>query len=261
MPKFSFDPDAQAFITAAAITDNTQKNAINTLVLDLKGYSIWTKFKAIYPFVGGTNAKHTWNLKNTAQFQITWSGGVTSSSNGIQLNGINSYGNTNLNTNSILSPNNLAISVYTNTNRASSSGIIYGNSDNTTTYIPIIQSYLRFSTNIFLSDLGNFNFRAQTTNTNTAGYYINTRTAANSSKSFKNNSLICQNTNTQTTNTLPNTNIYLGTFNYNNGLIVPSNVESIAVQFFTLSNGLTDTEAANFYTAVQAFQTTLGRQV
>ena len=32
----SFDPDAQAFITAAGITDNTQQTAINTLVVGLK---------------------------------------------------------------------------------------------------------------------------------------------------------------------------------------------------------------------------------
>jgi hypothetical protein len=31
--------------------------------------------------------------------------------------------------------------------------------------------------------------------------------------------------------------------------------------FSSIGDGLTDTEAANFYTAVQAFQTTLGRQV
>jgi hypothetical protein len=191
---------------------------------------------------------------------MTWNGGVTSSSNGIQLNGLNSYGNTNLNTRTVLTPNNLAVTVYTNTNRAPLNAIIYGNSDNTTTYIPIIQSYLRFSTDIYLSDLGDFNFRAQATNTTTAGYYINTRTAANSSKVFKNNILTAQNTTTQTTNTLPNTNIYLGTFNYNNAPVF-SNVDSVSVQFFTLSDGLTDTEAANFYTAVQAFQTTLGRQV
>ena len=36
MPKF--DPDAQAFITAAAITDVTQQNAINTLVINLKTF-------------------------------------------------------------------------------------------------------------------------------------------------------------------------------------------------------------------------------
>ena len=58
------DTDAQAFITAAAITDPTQQAAINTLVVDLKGYSIWTKMKAVYPFVGGTAATHKFNLKS-----------------------------------------------------------------------------------------------------------------------------------------------------------------------------------------------------
>ena len=48
------DPDAQAFITAAGITNPTQQAAINTLVVDLKGYNVWTKMKALYPFVGGT---------------------------------------------------------------------------------------------------------------------------------------------------------------------------------------------------------------
>jgi hypothetical protein len=31
--------------------------------------------------------------------------------------------------------------------------------------------------------------------------------------------------------------------------------------FASIGDGLTDTEASNFYTAVQAFQTTLSRQV
>ena len=58
----SFDADAQAFITAAVITDNTQITAINTLVTDLKAYNIWSKMKALYPFVGGTASTHKWNL-------------------------------------------------------------------------------------------------------------------------------------------------------------------------------------------------------
>jgi hypothetical protein len=45
------DSDAQAFITAAAITDATQKSAIDTLVKGLKTDGIWTKMKAVYPFV------------------------------------------------------------------------------------------------------------------------------------------------------------------------------------------------------------------
>ena len=60
----AIDPDAQAFLTAAGITDATITSAINTLVVDLKGYNIWTKMKAVYPFVGGTAAAHKFNLKN-----------------------------------------------------------------------------------------------------------------------------------------------------------------------------------------------------
>ena len=59
-----FDADAQAFITAASITDPTQQSAINTLVVNLKSYGIWNQMFAIYPFVGGTAASHKWNLKN-----------------------------------------------------------------------------------------------------------------------------------------------------------------------------------------------------
>ncbi len=46
-----FDPDAQAFLSAAGITGATETAAVNTLVTSLKGYGIWTKMKALYPFV------------------------------------------------------------------------------------------------------------------------------------------------------------------------------------------------------------------
>ena len=82
-----FDPDAQAFITAAAITDSTQQNAINTLVIALKGYSIWTKMKAIYPIVGGVASSHKYNLKDPrdldAAFRLTFTVGWTHSANGM----------------------------------------------------------------------------------------------------------------------------------------------------------------------------------
>ena len=51
--KFSkgLDSNAQAFISAAGITNPTQQNAINQLVINLKTYGLWTKMKAVYPFV------------------------------------------------------------------------------------------------------------------------------------------------------------------------------------------------------------------
>ncbi len=55
------DTDVLAFITATSITDATQQTAINTLVTDLKTANIWTKMKALYPFIGGTATTHKFN--------------------------------------------------------------------------------------------------------------------------------------------------------------------------------------------------------
>ena len=94
----AYDPDAQAFFTASGLTGATNLTAINQLVLDLKGYGIWTKMKAIYPFVGGTAALHKWNLKNpldtNAAFRLVFNGGWTHSANGAQANGTNGYADT-----------------------------------------------------------------------------------------------------------------------------------------------------------------------
>ncbi len=99
-PTSSTDADAQAFITAAGITNPTQQSAINTLVVDLKGYNIWTKMKALYPFVGGTAATHKWNLKDPrdldAAFRLVFYGGWTHSSTGITGNSINTEALTKL---------------------------------------------------------------------------------------------------------------------------------------------------------------------
>ena len=46
-----------------------------------------------------------------------------------------------------------------------------------------------------------------------------------------------------------------------NSLGTPSGYTTKQCAFASIGSGLTDTEAANFYTAVQAFQTTLGRNV
>ena len=55
-----------------------------------------------------------------------------------------------------------------------------------------------------------------------------------------------------------NLNIYLSAHN-NNGVVSAYSNRQIA--FFSIGQGFTDTEADNFYTAVQAFQTSLSRQI
>jgi hypothetical protein len=52
--------------------------------------------------------------------------------------------------------------------------------------------------------------------------------------------------------------MYLGGFNESNISTFYGNKQ---IAFASIGDGLTDTEAANFYTAVQAFQTALSRNV
>jgi hypothetical protein len=238
------DPDAQAFITAAAITDPTQQSAINQLVVDLKGYSIWSKMKALYPMVGGSSTSHSYNLINTAQFQISWNGGVTHASTGVTFNGINGYGNTNLSPSSILTKDSNSMSFYGRKthNQYAYNGVgtpnwfILGRWNN-------IEYYPNAGPNI--SHVGNFiGFKTGTRRSSTdVELYFNGTSVATGSISSLN---------------LPSNNFWLGAVN-NNGIISFPTDQELA--FAHLGDGLSDTEAANFYTAVQAFQTTLGRQV
>jgi hypothetical protein len=45
------DSDAQEFIKATGIKDNTIVSYINTYVVKLKRFGLWSKVKALYPFV------------------------------------------------------------------------------------------------------------------------------------------------------------------------------------------------------------------
>lgn len=250
----SGDVDALSFITAAGITDNTQKSAINTLVSDLKLYGIWTKMKAIYPFVGGTASSHSYNLKDASQYQLTWQGGLTHSSTGVLPNGTNGRGiNTAFDlvtSNSGLSPINNHLSFYSRTNTATPNGVDVAATTNV--------NHTAFqSKNLFNNGsmwIMNNNFYISPTNTNATGFYIATATASNAVKIFKNGS------NTLTTSTALTT--FAGTgqsFSVFEGYAGLYSAREGA--FATIGEGLTDTEVSNFYTAVQAFQTTLGRQV
>jgi hypothetical protein len=241
MPKFSFDPDAQAFITAAAITDNTQKDAINTLVLDLKGYSIWTKMKAIYPFVGGTASTHKWNLKDPRDldvaFRMVFGGGWTHNSNGITGNGVNTTGNTKLVTSANLTTTSGAIGFYLR-NLISSNTYDFASNLG----VPYFGIALYVGTRYFL--YGDPNFSSSVGGLPSPNFYSLSRIGG-THKGYSNATVIRT---TTSASTLPATEITFRT-----------NLRNYA--FGYISEGLTDSEVANLYTAVQAFQTTLGRQI
>lgn len=116
--KDPYDAAARSFFTRAGITNGTQINAVNQLVLDLKYYGIWSKINALYPLVGGTAASHAENLVSSS-YQITWNGSVTHNSAGITSDGSTGYGNLNGAENVILGGNtNIHMSAYISTQPA-----------------------------------------------------------------------------------------------------------------------------------------------
>ena len=256
------DADAQAFITAAAITDPTQQTAINNLVVGMKADGIWTKMKAIYPFVGGTASTHKWNLKDPrdldAAFRLVFNGGWTHSSNGATPNGTNGYADTKLNALSVLINQNYHLSHYSRTQKTNANEIDLGADNGTaSSTLAIDQYYLGVSGKAFVA--GGFpTYSIVINNTDTLGLMVGTRTSTTSAKMFMDGSFLAQNT-TANVGTLPNLRLYLSAINTAGNVAAEYSAKQTA--FSSIGDGLTDTEAANLYTRVQAFQTSLSRQV
>jgi len=250
------DTDAQAFITAAGITNLTQASAINTLVTDLKGYGIWTKMKALYPMVGGSATSHKFNLKDPrdvdAAYRLVFNGGWTHTSTGALPNGTTGYADTKLIPNNILQLNSSHFSYYSRTNVLESSVEMMAYTSGQS----MIDLYVKFTNGNMLSRI--YNTTTSTTSVpSSLGLFLMNRPDANTIKQHRNSDIISSSTSTPA-GTKPNINLYIGSGNNNGTTFGFSSKESA---FASIGDGLSDTEAANFYTAVQKYQTTLGRQV
>jgi hypothetical protein len=253
----AIDTDAQAFITAAGITNATQQSAVNQLVLNLKSANIWTKMKAIYPIVGGTATTHKWNLKNpldtNAAYRLTYTTGWTHSSTGMKPS--SAYAETFLN-GTVLGGTSIHTSTYTrtqatDTNHRIEIGAFDGTNFNASS------AYYSTTGKFVTYGINNAANLATNATTNTLGFQIGSRTSATSLKLYWNGSLLSTNTNSSSNQT--NQTFFLG--GYKNNVGVGADFSNRELSFVSIGDGLTDTESSNFYTAVNNYQTTLGRNV
>lgn len=254
----SIDLDAQNVIEAIENTgitlSSTQISACNKLINDLKAFELWVKSKSLYGMMGGTAAAHKFNWKDPRDldvaFRIVWNGGITHSTNGVLGNGINGFGDTKISPSSVLSLTSTHLSYYSRTNLNINEVEIGARNGSAILFVQLRQisnvsdCYMNDSSFISLSS------------TASLGFYIGNRPSSGTKNFWKNG--VKTHTQNTTATTSPSSSIYLLANNFAGTMSEPSKKECA---FATIGDGLTDTEAANLYTAVQAFQTTLGRQV
>jgi hypothetical protein len=255
-----YDADALAFFTAASITDTTQKSAIDTLVTGLKAASLWTKMTAIYPFVGGSAASHAVNLKSPGTYDLTFNGTITHSSNGVAGNGTTGYINTGITPRSHLTLHDAHISIYSRTN-STNAVMDIGAYDGTY----MLGIYGRYTDSVAYSyqnnpnDADSPNIAAGSNASSAAMYTVSRTSVADGAASLYRNSTAGATTGGDNTAYLhPNQPIYIMAHN-NNGAVAGYSARQYA--FASAGSGLNSSEVSAFYTLVQAYQTTLSRQV
>jgi len=277
----AYDPDAQAFFTAASITDATQKSAVNTLVTDLKAKGLWNKMYAIYPMVGGTTTTCSYNLKNPSAFQMTFAGTWDVTGGGIlptQVTNPSIYADTNFNCSThFASPTDTSIGVYC-TNPS--------NNLNTTQGLMGVTNALAVSgIAIWVGDRG---FDAFTNNSTAGGeyiiwsndyelfeppynggkhyvtgdgFYINSRSNNTSHTAFVRGVDVKNITRTTSLGVMPNKTIYLGALNPDGHTADWSTSTDKRISFAFIGTGLSASDADNYFECVQKFNTTLLRHV
>ena len=257
-----FDADALAFF--ARVTDaggtlsTTEQDAILTLVADLKDDGIWTKMKAIYPMVGASAAACAQNLKSSS-FTGTFTAGWTFASTGVTGNGTSAYMNTNfIPSTDYTSSTNFGLFLYTSSTTAGATDRDFAIF--TSGSIPSLNLTSKDGTNS-MADLFTYTNRISVSGYDVEGFYIGSRTTTNSAKLFRNGTSIGSTTASE--GSAPSIFLTLGAANLSTSNPITSTgvYSAKTFSFAGTCDGLTDTEAANFYTAVQAFQTTLSRQV
>jgi hypothetical protein len=255
-----FDVDAQAFfdrVTVAGGTlTTTEKNATNQLVLDMKSAGIWSSMKAIYPMVGASAAACAQNLKS-ASFTGTFSSGWTFASTGVTGNGTSAYFDTGLNTSTNLTLTSTHLSIYVRNNSNGGGGSPYDLANATNAGMTVDPTYLiaRYSSNLAYLGIGDINYGTSSASLDSRGFWLGATNGSRAQNLYKNGSSVASGTGS---GSFANNNLYLGAAN---GGGSPAFFSDKQFALCSIGDGLDNTQQSNYYTAVQAFQTTLSRQV
>lgn len=250
------DSDVKKFLNATGISDPRIVGALDFLAKNLKIKGLWNKMDVIYPFVGGTQATHAFNLKNPSAFKLAQSGTVTNNSNGVTGDGSTGY----LSSGYVIPAgyqDSFSMGVYTR-NNVQGNFCAMGICTNTSS--AFTQLYLRQSGagNALSADI-NQNAGTNTfNNSNSQGFYAGVRTASNVVAAYKNGTSVATDTDASVT---PSTGVLDILARNSTPPGVRGSFATYNLAYAFIGQGLTATEVALYYPIVQQFQALLSRQV
>jgi hypothetical protein len=253
-PTICQDADVQAFMAATGITDPAIDRAICDFVAYLKANGLWNVLDAIYPMVGGTATTHKFNLKNPADtnaaFRLTFSGGWTHAATGATPNGVNAFANTFFNPSVNAAITRHCFGIYSRTESTAGTQA-YGctNGSNFSTHFVSGGQFLIGTT---AAPVINY------TPSPTTRFMMIRSTATNFREAYRDGVSLGSNT-AASSATMPNFNFYFGARNLS-GAAQLFTVYELSFAFIT-GVAMTDTDALNLTTAVNALQLALGRNV
>jgi hypothetical protein len=263
-----YDPDAQAYIDAVLAAGGTlssgDQDAINTLYVDSKAIGVYSKLKVMYPFTGGTQNSNKFNglnpVDSDAAYRLEIGGylgsNISFDANGTTITGPSTAVNTHFNPSTIFANNAQTVGFYFSASSSILSanmftyGGYYGEGTGSepfqsmeTTGGNLTSVYYSRSTSLSWGAVYNGMFTQACDNTNVyirrnGSEIATSAVSVNAGRSLYNLYLGALN--------ILNTPPYQGTY-------------PMTMKFFYVADYLTPTEAGNFETIINTFQTAFGR--
>lgn len=257
----SFDPDATTYINAVlsaggSLTD-LEKNAIDQLYVDLKGYGVYTKLLMMYPFLGGSFSAYSINgIGSSYTLSYYNTPGLTVNSDGLQFG--NGYANPGLYADdSNIDINDVHVGVYVTVPcTGCGNEVEFGGTTATSGYqggfifplgnVPVYKV-------IYDNGLGGNSW-----GDNNARYGILNKIDSSTVNQWENGSKVQTYTGKSTT-AAENQLQMIGCWYIDGG--TPYYLSTKTIGFFHLGTSLDDTDAANISSAVNTFMTTISRNI
>lgn len=250
--------EAQDFIDAVGTLTTAQEDAVRDLVTALKANGTWSKYKAIYPFVGGTAAAHKFNLVNAldtdAAFRLDFNGTWTHSSDGVEGDGSTAYADTHFVPNAELTGDSYSLGAYFGETVNEAAG--FGVKDGGTPFWTIYSGYNNTTIYSYAGSSGNSVTSVQAER---RGLIMHTQNGGTTHKLWMNGTQIGS-TNTGDNQAsfngidLP---MYIGAVNRDGSA---GEFSSKKISFVFFAEGLSDAEVVLDTDDIQAFQAALGRE-